>query len=150
MTNASRQRVPAGLVDTAARTARKARLAIRLRYATVGAVLGVVWMISSGQPLVTHLLRSFIVAVVMVLLLRLLRRRPTHRQSRAGASQALSLAALIGAKLVLLLLAAGAELVLEHANVADSDLIVAAGLFVTAAVGGPFAHRFLERPPSAA
>jgi uncharacterized membrane protein YfcA len=150
MTNASRQRVPAGPVDTDGRAARKARLAIRLRYATIGAVLGVVWMISSGQPLLTHLLRSFVVAVVMVLLLQLLRRRPKNQQNRAGASQAVSLAALIGAKLALLLLAAGAELVLEHANVADPDLIVAAGLFVTVAVGGPFAHRFLERPASPA
>ncbi|HEY1699528.1 MAG TPA: hypothetical protein VGG75_07435 [Trebonia sp.] len=150
MTNASRQRIPAAPVDAASRAARTARLTIRLRYATTGAILGVVWMISSGQPLVTHLVRSFIVAVVMVLLLELLRRRPKKRQNRVGATSALSLAALIGAKLVLLLLAAGAELVLEHANVAYPDAIVAAGLFVAVAVAGPFAHRFFERPASPA
>jgi uncharacterized membrane protein len=149
MTNASRQRVPAGPADAASRAARKARLSIRLRYATIGAVLGVVWMISSGQPLVTHLVRSFIVAVVMVLL-QLLRRRPKKGQNRAGTTSAASLAALIGAKLALLIVAAGAELALQHANVADPDPIVAAGLFVTVAVGGPFAHRFFERPASPA
>ncbi|HEY6497488.1 MAG TPA: hypothetical protein VIZ43_29770 [Trebonia sp.] len=150
MTNASRQRVPAAPVDAASRAARKARLSIWLRYATIGAVLGVVWMISSGQPLVTHLVRSFIVAVVMVLLLQLLKRRPKKGQNRAGTTSAASLAALIGAKLALLLVAAGAELALQHANVADPDPIVAAGLFVTVAVGGPFAHRFFERPASPA
>jgi FtsH-binding integral membrane protein len=150
MTNASRQRIPAAPVDAASRAARTARLTIRLRYATTGAILGVVWMISSGQPLVTHLVRSFIVAVVMVLLLQLLRRRPKKGQNRAGGMSAAALAALIGAKLVLLLIAAGAELALQHANVPDPDPIVAVGLFVTVAVGGPFAHRFLERPASPA
>jgi uncharacterized membrane protein len=106
-------------------------------------------MISSGQPLVTHLVRGVIVAVVMVLL-ELLRRRPKRRQNRAGATPALTLAALIGAKLVLLLLAAGAELALEHANVAYPDAIVAVGLFVTVAVAGPLAHRSFERPASPA
>ncbi|MGH3261298.1 MAG: hypothetical protein ACRDNS_04800, partial [Trebonia sp.] len=62
----------------------------------------------------------------------------------------LSVVALIGAKLALLLIAAGVELVLQHANVADPDPIVAAGLFVAVAVGGPFAHRFFERPASTA
>jgi hypothetical protein len=149
MTDTSRQRVPAGPVD-AARAARKAELTIKLRYATTGLILGVVWMISSGQPLLTHLVRSFIVAAVMVLLLQLLKRRPKNRQNHAGGSQALSVAALLGAKLVLLLLAAGVELALDHANVANPDWIVAAGLFVIVAVGGPFAHRFLERPASTA
>jgi predicted PurR-regulated permease PerM len=150
MTNASHQRVPAASVDAASRAARKARLTIWLRYATIGAVLGVVWMISSGQPLVTHLLRSFIVAVVMVLVLQVLKRRPKKRQNRAGATSVLSVVALIGAKLALLLIAAGAELALQHANVPDPDPIVAAGLFVTVTVGGPFAHRFFEPPASRA
>jgi FtsH-binding integral membrane protein len=150
MTNASRQRMPAAPVDAASRAVRKARLTIRLRYATTGAILGVVWVISSGQPLVTHLVRSFIVAVVMVLLLELLRRRPKRRQNRAGATSALSLAALIGAKLALLLIAAAAELALEHGNVAYPDAIVAVGLFVAVAVAGPLAHRFFERPASPA
>jgi uncharacterized membrane protein len=150
MTNASRQRVPAAQVDAAARAARKARLSIWLRYATIGAVLGVVWMVSSGQPLVTHLLRSFIVAVVMVVVLQLLKRRPSKRQNGAGSTPMLSVVALIGAKLALLLIAAGVELALQHANVPDPDPIVAAGLFVAVTVGGPFAHRFFEPPASRA
>jgi Na+/proline symporter len=150
MTNTSRERVTAGYADAASRAARKARLTVRLRYASTGAILGVVWMISSGQSLVMHVVRGLIVAVVMALLLHLLSKRSNKRRNRAGAAPALSLGPLIGIKVVLLLLAAAAELALEHANVADPDLIVGAGLFVIAAVAGPSVQRLFERPAATA
>jgi hypothetical protein len=143
MTNAPHERVPAGSAGTAVRAVRNAKLIIRLVYVAMGAVLGGVWMISSGQSLVTHVVRSLVVVVVALLLLR---RRLNKRQSRAGAMPMLSFGSLIGAKLVLLLLAAGAESALEHAKVAHPDPIVAAGLFVIVAVAGPFAHRLFVRP----
>jgi hypothetical protein len=143
MTNAPHERVPAGSAGAAVRAVRNAKLIIRLLYVAMGAVLGGVWMISSGQSLVTHVVRSLVVVVVALLLLR---RRLNKRQSRAGAMPTLSFGSLIGAKLVLLLLAAGAESALEHAKVAHPDPIVAVGLFVIVAVAGPFAHRLFVRP----
>src|ERR1041384_7625773 len=130
MSNASRERVPAGSADAASRAARKARVTITLRYVSIGAVLGVVWMISSGsgESLVMHVVRSVIIAVVALVLLQLpqlLRNRPKKPEERAGAMPMLSLVLLIGFKLALLLLAAVAELALEYANVADPTPIVA-------------------------
>jgi hypothetical protein len=145
MTTAPRERVPPGSADAATRGVPNVKLIIRLVYAVMGAVLGGVWIISSGQPLVMHVVRGLVIVVVALLLLR---RRLGKRQSRAGAMPVpmLSFGWLVGAKLVLLLLAAGAEAALEHAMVAHPDPIVAAGLFVIVAVVGPFAHRLFVRP----
>ena len=149
MTSAPHERVPAGSPDAAVRAVRNAKLIIRLVYVAMGAVLGGVWMISSGQSLVTHVVRSLVAVVVALMLLR---RRLNKRQGRAGAMPMpmpmpmFSFGSLIGAKLVLLLRAAGAESALEHAKVAHPDPIVAAGLFVIVAVAGPFAHRLFVHP----
>jgi len=145
MINAPHERVPAGSPDAAVRAVRNAKPIIRLVYVAMGAVLGGVWMISSGQSLVTHVVRSLVAVVVALILLR---RRLNKRQGRAGAMPMpmFSFGSLIGAKLVLLLLAAGAESALEHARVAHPDPIVAAGLFVIVAVAGPFAHRLFVHP----
>lgn len=117
-----------------------AKLQLRSAYIAMGAVLGAVWMISSGQSLLVHVIRSLVAVIVVMLLLR----RRLAKRDPAQAPQ-ISFASVIGAKLVLLLLAAWAEWALERGNVAHPDMIVAGGLFVVVALTGPFAHRFFVR-----
>jgi hypothetical protein len=117
-----------------------AKLQLRTAYIAMGAVLGGVWMISSGQSPLMHVIRSLVAVIVAMLLLR----RRLAKRAPARAPQ-ISFASVLGAKLVLLLLAAWAEWALERENVAHPDMIVAGGLFVVVALGGPLAHRFFVR-----
>jgi hypothetical protein len=122
---------------------------IRLIYVAMGLVLGGVWLASGDQSLISHIWRDL---AVLVVLLVILRRRLGQRGSRPGAPAMpqLSFGWVIGAKLALLIVAAGAQWLLQRAGVSHAGLIVAAGLFVVVALAGPLAHHLFLRPPERA
>jgi hypothetical protein len=122
---------------------------IRLIYVAVGLVLGGVWLASGGQSLISHIWRDL---AVLVVLLAILRSRLRQRGNRPGAPAMpqLSVGWVIGAKLALLIVAAGVQWLLQRAGVSHAGLIVAAGLFVVVALAGPPAHHLFLRPPERA
>lgn len=130
----------------APRSAPNSMLIIRLVYVVMGLILGGVWLASSGQSLISHVWHDLVVLVAVLLIART---RLRQRQNKPGAPQLpqLSFGWIIGAKLVLLIIAAGAELLMQRAGVGHADLIVAAGLFVIVAIAGPPAHHLFIRAP---
>lgn len=107
-----------------------------LPYFVVGLVLGGVWLISSGESLWTHTLRAVVVFAVVLLLLRV-------RLNRRTRGPQISFGWFIGTKLVLILLAAVVQWLLDQAGAAHPDVIVAAGLVVLATLTGPLLHHRL-------
>ena len=130
-------------------TAPTSPLLIRLVYVAMGLILGGVWLASSGQSLLSHVWHDL---AVLVVLLVVVHTRLRKRQSRPGAPALpqVSYGWIIGAKLALLIIAAGAEWLLQQAGVSHADLIIAAGLFVIVALAGPAAHHLFLRPPKRA
>lgn len=121
------------------------KLITKLVYVVMGVILGGVWLASSGESLISHVWHDLAVLVVLLIVLR---SRLRKRQDLPGARPMpqLSFGWIIGAKLVLLIVAAGAEWLLQRAGVARTDLIVAVGLFVVVAVAGPPPHHLFLRP----
>ena len=128
---------------------RHATRVIKLIYVAMGLVLGGVWLASGDQSLISHIWRDL---AVLVVLLVILRSRLRQRGNRPGptAMPQLSFGWVIGAKLVLLIAAAGVQWLLQRAGVSHAGLIVAAGLFVVVALAGPPAHHLFLRPPQRA
>lgn len=114
------------------------------RYAIAGLVIGGAWIWRAGASLWEHALRLLIVLVVVAPTLGYLRRR---RATRGGGRPSyLPLPQLIGAKLVLIVIAVGVQWLLERSlSATDASVIVGVGLGLTVAVGGPQLHRYLIR-----
>lgn len=120
---------------------------IAVRLVFVGVALGVSWLV--GRLLVPHhadsvrslVLRLLLLAATVPLQLRIERQRRARGPARTAASR-LSLSRIRVAKVGLVLVALGAEWLLQLWT-QRADLIVAAGLLVTVALLGPRIHRHL-------
>jgi hypothetical protein len=126
---------------------------IGIRLTIVAAALGASWLIGYLlDPAHRHatvralVLRLALLALTIPLQLRVERRYRDRGLARMGAlSQVWG--RFIVAKVGLVLLALGAEVLLQRWLGGSADLVVAAGLAVTVALLGPWAHRrYLLRP----
>jgi hypothetical protein len=118
---------------------------IAIRLAMVAAALGVSWLIGYLlDPAHRHatvralVLRLALLALTIPLQLYIERR---HRGPGHAAASPMLWHRFITAKIGLVLVALGAEVVLQHWLGGRADLVVAAGLFVTVALLGPWTHR---------
>ncbi|MEU9454928.1 hypothetical protein [Streptomyces sp. NPDC048277] len=121
-------------------------LMIRLVYIAMGLILGGVWIASSGESLISHIWHDLAILIVMLVVVR---SRLGKRAARPGATPMpeVSYSWIIGAKLGLLVVAAGVQWILQQAGNAHPDIIVAVGLFAVLAVAGPAAHHLFIRAP---
>ena len=118
---------------------------IAIRLTMVGAALGVSWLIGYLlDPAHRHatvralVLRLALLALTIPLQLYVERR---HRGPGHAAASPMLWRRFITAKVGLVLVALGAEVLLQHWLGPRADLVVAAGLFVTVTLLGPWVHR---------
>jgi hypothetical protein len=130
-----------------ASTSRYVAWLIAFRLAVVGAALGVSWLIGDLlDPAHRHggvhalVVRLLVLALTIPLQLRFARDY-RGRGLGGGAGFGLSWGRFVSAKVALVLVALGVEVLLQRWLGGDADLVVAAGLLVTVAGLGPWAHR---------
>ncbi|GAA2104327.1 hypothetical protein GCM10009801_79870 [Streptomyces albiaxialis] len=112
---------------------------LRLAYASAGLLIGGAWAYGKDMPLWEHALRLGLIVVVVPPVLHLLRSR------RGGpAARHLPLRHLVAAKVLLILGAAGMELLLDPLT-AWASFVTAAALAAVVAIGGPTWHRNRHR-----
>ena len=120
---------------------------IRIRYLVVGLFIGGLWIAHRDEPTWEHAVRTLAVLLLVPPLVHLLLRRWEARRAQQGDAprERFSIARFAIGKVVLVVAWMVIELVLSH-WVADADLIVAAGLTLSAAVLGPMLHHHLMVP----
>jgi hypothetical protein len=130
-----------------ASTSRYVAWLIAFRLAVVGAALGASWLIGYVLDPAHHhgsmralVVRLLVLALTIPLQLRLVR---DYRGGGlgGGAGFSLSWGRFVSAKVALVLVALGVEVLLQRWLGGSADLVVAAGLLVTVAGLGPWAHR---------
>lgn len=117
-------------------------LAIWLRYAVIGAVLGAAWLWDPTLPPWQHALRLTGIIVVAAPLFTVLRNRRLARLGRPDPTATVAhVRGWVLSKVALVIAALGAELALERQwDLQVAAEIVAVGLFLVAAVAGPLLH----------
>jgi hypothetical protein len=130
-----------------ASTSRYVAWLIAFRLAVVGAALGASWLIGDLlDPAHRHgdvralMVRLLLLALTIPLQLRL-ERDYRGRGLGGGAGFSLSWGRFVSAKVALVLIALGVEVLLQRWLGGGADLVVAAALLVTVAGLGPWAHR---------
>jgi hypothetical protein len=130
-----------------ASTSRDVAWLIAFRLAVVGAALGASWLIGDLLDPAHHhgsvralVVRLLLLALTIPLQLRFARDY-RGRGLDGGAAFGPSWGRFVSAKVALILVALGAEVLLQRWLGGGADLVVAAGLLVTVAGLGPWAHR---------
>ncbi|MFI6347820.1 hypothetical protein [Streptomyces sp. NPDC050560] len=116
--------------------------AVRRIYLIVGLVMGALWVWHKGEPLWEHALKLLVLLFVVAPLVlgRMRRKHPP-----VPGQLTLAYPRLVVAKLVLLVVTLAASALLRD-KVDNADLVVAVGMAVVIAVGGPLIHpRLLVR-----
>jgi hypothetical protein len=129
-----------------ASTSRYVAWLIAFRLAVVGAALGASWLIGYLVDPAHHhgSVRALVVRLLVLALtipLQLHFARDYRGLSLGGAGLRLSWGRFVSTKVALVLVALGAEVLLQRWLGGGADLVVAAGLLVTVAGLGPWAHR---------
>jgi len=120
-------------------TANSAR--VRIDYLITGLIMGGMWALNAGEPLLARALRPLLVITTITVLLHIPRsRRP--RGANPANSPRISLSRQFASRVVLILLATVASLLLRP-RVTDADDYIAVGLGLTVVLLGPLAHRRL-------
>ena len=133
--------------DGAAQTERSAVLGIELtvwaRYLVMGFILGATWIWDENESPWTHALRVAILVIFLAPVIRLVRPRYANHPGR-GRGAGVRLRGWLVAKLVLVVMALGIELLLEEwLSRSAAAEIVALCLSVTIAIAGPLLHERL-------
>lgn len=123
--------------DQAPRHAAPNQRLLRLAYAAIGLLIGGAWALGQNTPPWEHTLRLLVVVVVIPPFLHLLRQRV-----RRIASIQPPLRPMVAAKVLLLAAALGLDVLLARWT-EGAELITAAALALTVAIGGPVLHRRL-------
>jgi uncharacterized membrane protein len=118
-------------------------LTVWARYLVMGLFLGATWVWHENESPWIHALRVVILVVLVAPVIRWVRQRYGNHPGR-GMRSGVRLRGWLVAKLVLVVLAVGVELLLEEwLSRSAAAEIVALGLSVTVAVAGPLLHERL-------
>ncbi|MGW2251156.1 hypothetical protein ACWCXH_13240 [Kitasatospora sp. NPDC001660] len=120
---------------------------IHIGYAVAGAYFGWRWAFVEHGPAWQRALHALALMAVLAALAQAVRWQRRRRRGPAGPLR-LPLRNLILGKLLLVVLALGAGLILDRWT-PDAQLIVGAGLFLAIALGGPALHRWHAAMPAA-
>ncbi|MDH6128104.1 hypothetical protein [Kitasatospora sp. GP82] len=112
---------------------------IRVGYALVGAFLAWRWATGGSEPAWEHGLQVLATMAALMALLQLARRRRIRRVGWSVLDR-VPLRILLPAKVLLVAVALGAQWLLARWT-SEAQSIVALGLFLVIAVGGPVLHR---------
>jgi hypothetical protein len=114
---------------------------VRIGYLITGLIMGGMWALNAGEPLLARALKSLLVITTLTVLLHMSRsRRP--RGANPADPPRISPPRQFASRAVLILLATVASLLLRP-RVTDADDYIAAGMGLTVALLGPSVHRRL-------